>query len=121
MAHSIDEVAREIVHCHDSSVVLGDIVVIGSIVAISQQGQEANCSGLFWVSGIFEVDKFNTEALTAGDILHYDASSSKFTKSTTGLATGDIKKAAKVIQDAATTATECKVLLTPQVSEKYTS
>lgn len=82
-------------HTPGSAVAAGDVVVIGSIVAVAPRPIAANELGSVAVKGVFNVAKDGSN-ISAGDGVNYYAASGVMTTAATGVAAGYAVAAAGV-------------------------
>lgn len=74
-------------HTPGSAVAAGDVVVIGSLVAVAPRPIAANELGSVAVEGVFTVAK-DSSTIAAGDAVNYYAAGSVMTTASTGVAAG---------------------------------
>ena len=74
-------------HTPGSAVAAGDVVVIGSIVAVAPRPIAANELGSVAVEGVFTVAKDDSD-IAAGNAVNYYATSGVMTTANTGVAAG---------------------------------
>lgn len=87
---------KTIDHTPGSAVAAGDVVVEGSIVGVATAAIAANTLGAICVEGVFEMTKKASLAVTAGDVVYWDATPGEITKTA-----ADGEECGRAIADAA--------------------
>lgn len=66
-----------------ADVAAGDVVVIGTLCAVAKLDIPANTLGAVAVTGVYDIAKGTTEAITAGAALYWDATNKVATATAT--------------------------------------
>lgn len=95
-------------HAHSAAVSSGDVVIIGSLVAVASQDALADVSIPYYIEGVHTLNKVTGADIGVGSAIIWDASASKFDDKDATPATGDISVACIAMEASGTGATTVK-------------
>lgn len=76
---------RSIDYTPASDVAAGDVIVLGgNLIGIATRPIPASTTGALATQGIFRITKLSTDNVAAGDILYWDSTNRRVTKTSTG-------------------------------------